>query len=86
MNGNLLFIVMAGGALGAGMRHLIGGWLLRPWGVPGCAQDDGGMAADRAFFQHDALQLAAVFQKLGRADVAGDQDRIVGHLRAGVAA
>ena len=39
MNGNLLLIVMAGGALGAGMRHLIGGWLLRqlgsgvPWGT-----------------------------------------------------
>lgn len=39
MNGNLLFIVMAGGALGAGLRHLIGGWLLRqlgsgvPWGT-----------------------------------------------------
>lgn len=39
MNWNLLFIVMAGGALGAGMRHLIGGWLLRqlgtgvPWGT-----------------------------------------------------
>lgn len=39
MNWNLLFIVMAGGALGAGMRHVIGGWLLRqlgsgmPWGT-----------------------------------------------------
>ena len=39
MNGNLLVIVMAGGALGAGLRHLIGGWLLRqlgsgvPWGT-----------------------------------------------------
>lgn len=39
MNWNLLLIVMAGGALGAGMRHLIGGWLLRqlgtgvPWGT-----------------------------------------------------
>ncbi len=32
MNGNLLFIVMAGGALGAGLRHLIGGWLLRQLG------------------------------------------------------
>ena len=39
MNWNLLMIVMAGGALGAGLRHLIGGWLLRqlgsgvPWGT-----------------------------------------------------
>ena len=39
MNWNLLLIVMAGGALGAGMRHLIGGWVLRqlgggmPWGT-----------------------------------------------------
>jgi CrcB protein len=39
MNWNLLFIVMAGGALGAGMRYLIGSWLLRhlgtgvPWGT-----------------------------------------------------
>lgn len=39
MNFNLLFLVMAGGALGAGMRHLLGGWLLRqlgdglPWGT-----------------------------------------------------
>lgn len=39
MNWNLLLIVMAGGALGAGLRHLIGGWLLRqlgsgvPWGT-----------------------------------------------------
>ncbi|MBW8366851.1 MAG: fluoride efflux transporter CrcB [Arenimonas sp.] len=39
MNWNLLFIVMAGGALGAGMRHLMGAWLLRqlgsgmPWGT-----------------------------------------------------
>ena len=39
MNWNLLWLVMAGGALGAGARHLIGGWLLRqlgdwmPWGT-----------------------------------------------------
>ncbi len=39
MNWNLLWIVMAGGALGAGLRHLIGAWLLRqlgtgvPWGT-----------------------------------------------------
>lgn len=39
MNWNLLFIVMAGGALGAGLRYLIGSWLLRqlgtgvPWGT-----------------------------------------------------
>ncbi|HQZ32239.1 MAG TPA: fluoride efflux transporter CrcB [Arenimonas sp.] len=39
MNWNLLVIVMAGGALGAGLRHLVGGWLLRqlgtgiPWGT-----------------------------------------------------
>ena len=39
MNWNLLWLVMAGGALGAGARHLIGGWLLKqlgnglPWGT-----------------------------------------------------
>lgn len=39
MNWNLLLLVMAGGALGAGGRHLIGEWLLRqagdglPWGT-----------------------------------------------------
>ena len=39
MNWNLLLLVMAGGALGAGMRHLVGAWLLRqigsgmPWGT-----------------------------------------------------
>ena len=39
MNWNLLFIVMAGGALGAGLRHLTGAWLLKqlgtgvPWGT-----------------------------------------------------
>ncbi len=39
MNWNLLLIVMAGGALGAGLRHLVGAWLLRqlgsgvPWGT-----------------------------------------------------
>ncbi len=39
MNWYLLWIVMAGGALGAGLRHLIGGWLLKqlgsgvPWGT-----------------------------------------------------
>lgn len=39
MNWTLLWLVMAGGALGAGGRHLIGGWLLRqagdglPWGT-----------------------------------------------------
>lgn len=39
MNWSLLFLVMAGGALGAAMRHLVGAWLLRqagsglPWGT-----------------------------------------------------
>lgn len=39
MNWNLLGLVMAGGALGAALRHLLGGWLLRqagngmPWGT-----------------------------------------------------
>jgi CrcB protein len=39
VNWNLLWLVMAGGALGAGARHLIGGWLLKqmgdglPWGT-----------------------------------------------------
>ena len=42
MNWGLLAIVMAGGALGAGLRHLIGGFLLRqagdhwPWGTLAC--------------------------------------------------
>lgn len=39
MNWTLLGLVMAGGALGAAARHLIGGWMLRhaadglPWGT-----------------------------------------------------
>lgn len=39
MNVNLLLLVMAGGALGAGARYLAGAWLLRqlgdgfPWGT-----------------------------------------------------
>lgn len=39
MNWHLLGLVMAGGALGAGLRHLVGSWLLRhagdglPWGT-----------------------------------------------------
>ena len=39
MNWSLLGLVMAGGALGAAGRHLIGGWMLRhagdglPWGT-----------------------------------------------------
>lgn len=39
MNGSLLALVMAGGALGAAGRHLIGDWMLRqygdglPWGT-----------------------------------------------------
>ena len=39
MNWTLLGLVMAGGALGAAGRHLVGGWLLRqvgnglPWGT-----------------------------------------------------
>ena len=39
MNWNLLGLVMAGGALGAAGRHLLGGWMLRhagdglPWGT-----------------------------------------------------
>lgn len=39
MNWSLLALVMAGGALGAGARHLLGGYLLRqlgsgiPWGT-----------------------------------------------------
>lgn len=39
MNWNLLGLVMAGGALGAAGRHLLGGWVLRhvgnglPWGT-----------------------------------------------------
>ena len=39
MNWTLLGLVMAGGALGAAARHLVGGWMLRhaadglPWGT-----------------------------------------------------
>lgn len=39
MNWNLLWLVMAGGAVGAACRHLLGGWLVRhmgsgmPWGT-----------------------------------------------------
>jgi CrcB protein len=39
MNWNLLGLVMAGGALGAAGRHLVGGWMVRqvgdglPWGT-----------------------------------------------------
>ena len=42
MNWTLLLIVMAGGALGAAMRHLLGDFLLRqvgngwPWGTLAC--------------------------------------------------
>jgi CrcB protein len=42
MNWSLLAVVMAGGALGAALRHLIGGFLLRqagdhwPWGTLAC--------------------------------------------------
>lgn len=42
MNWTLLGLVMAGGALGAGARHLLGDWLLRqagsgmPWGTLAC--------------------------------------------------
>jgi len=42
MNWTLLWLVMAGGALGAAARHLLGGWLLReagnhwPWGTLAC--------------------------------------------------
>jgi CrcB protein len=42
VNWQLLGLVMAGGALGAAARHLLGGWLLReagnhwPWGTLAC--------------------------------------------------
>jgi hypothetical protein len=48
------------------------------------AGDDGRVAADRALFQHHAAQRAAVFQKLARPDVAGDEDRVLGQRRAGL--
>ena len=50
------------------------------------AGHDGGMAADRAFFQNHAAQLAAIFQQLARADVARDQHRVFRHRRPGVLA
>ncbi len=41
--------------------------------------DDRGVAGGRALLEQDALQLAAVvFQQVGRAEAAGDQDRVVG--------
>ena len=49
------------------------------------AGDDRGVAADRPLFQHHAPQAAAVFQKFARADVARDEDRVVGQFGAGVA-
>ena len=42
------------------------------------------MAADRAFFEDDAAKLAAIVQKLGRSDVAGNEDRVFWHLGAGI--
>ena len=50
------------------------------------AGDDGGMAADRAFLQHHALELAVVFQQFAGADVAGDQDRVFGQFGASLGA
>ena len=44
------------------------------------------MTADRAFFQHHALQLAAVFQQFTGADVARQQHRVFRHRRAGLVA
>ena len=44
------------------------------------------MAADRAFFQHHAFQLAAIVQEFRRPDVAGDKNGVVRHGRAGVLA
>ena len=49
-------------------------------------RDDGGVACDRAFLQHDATQRAPVIQELRRPDIAGHKDRVVGHLCAGVLA
>ena len=44
--------------------------------------DDGGVAADRAFLEHDAAELAAVVEELARPDVAGDEDGVVGEVAA----
>ena len=50
------------------------------------ARDDGGVAADRTLFEHDAFQFAAIFQEFRGADVAGDQNRVFGHLGPGILA
>jgi hypothetical protein len=51
------------------------------------AGHDGGVRADGAFLEHDALEgPLAVFEELAGADVAGHEDRVVGHDAAGVGA
>ena len=48
--------------------------------------DDGGVAADGAFLEHDPLEPAAVVEQFGGADIAGDQDRVGRHFGAGFVA
>ena len=45
------------------------------------AGDDGGVAGGRALFQQQTSQLVArVLEQIGGAEVAGDEDGVVGHL------
>ena len=44
------------------------------------AGNNGSVAADGAFFEHDSLERAAIIQQFGRPDVAGDQDGIRRHF------
>ena len=44
----------------------------------------GRVRADRAVFQHHALQLSAIFQQFARPDIARDQHRIFRHFGPGI--
>ena len=48
------------------------------------AGDDGRVRANRAFFEHDAFEFAAIIQQFSRANITGHKDRVVGHICAGV--
>ena len=43
-------------------------------------RNNGCVRTDRALFQHDAFQAAAIIQQFGRADIAGNQDGVGGHF------
>ena len=44
---------------------------------------DRGMASDRAFFQHDAVQVTAIFQQFPRSDIARHKNRVCGQFGPG---